>query len=203
MDRGAWQATVHGVAKESDDWVTKPQNPAAVKSLGSMLWVATVNIKTPAVLSSLHHLPKNPSGDHSAGQVYPDAISRLSWVRKKRKLWAFVEGGRSSRQVLQKADQCFLRKKGLDDGHLSPGEGKPQQCGTAHPEKHPGGWLGRQRLALTGQGGVFASLRCQAPSEKPWWFRYLGVFPLPLHTSSACPAFRGLRRGQPRLKQLE
>ena len=57
----------------------------------------------------------------------------------ERKLWASVAGSRSPRQALQKADQCFLRKRGLDDGHPSPGEGKPQLCDTARPEKHPGG----------------------------------------------------------------
>ena len=27
MDRGAWQATVHGVARVGHDWVTKPPTP--------------------------------------------------------------------------------------------------------------------------------------------------------------------------------
>ena len=41
MDRGFWQATVHGVTKEPDDFVTKQHQVLfnmAIKAVHSMVW---------------------------------------------------------------------------------------------------------------------------------------------------------------------
>ena len=42
MDRGAWQATFHGVTRVRHDLVTKPPPP---KSRRRMLWVNLVPVK--------------------------------------------------------------------------------------------------------------------------------------------------------------
>ena len=39
MDRGAWQATVHGIAGVGDDLATKPPPPASILQVSTMQWL--------------------------------------------------------------------------------------------------------------------------------------------------------------------
>ena len=84
MDRGAWQATVHGVSRVRHDWVTKP-SPCTLNSLfSSIFWF----------LDMLPFHPIPPSYNFHVGEFGVFDLSRLPqsefcWFHTHGAFWHF------------------------------------------------------------------------------------------------------------------